>query len=191
MRIGCGCVKLGSATATASWRDHVRLVRDAVDAGVTVFDTADAYSGGISERVLGDALRRRRDEVTIATKVGYVFRPRTRAEQQLRRVAGRVRPLVQRSAGTSTPGVPAEGTTSGGYAAQDFRPEHIERALTESLARLRTDYLDVYQLHGPPGMLDDALGALVAARDAGLVRSIGVGAESLESAATWSALMLL
>ncbi len=185
MRIGCGCVKLGSASSSASWGDHVRLVRGAVDAGVTVFDTADAYSSGVSELVLGAALRDRRHDVTIATKVGYVFRPRTRAEQQLRRLASRVSTRFNRSRSESGPST--SEPSSSGYSQQQFNPDHIGRALRASLDRLGTDYIDVYQLHGPAGVLDDALGALVAARDAGLVRSIGVGAESLESAIAWSA----
>ena len=61
--IGCGCVNLGSASSTTSWRDQVRLVRDAVDAGVLVFDTADIYGSGSSERILGEALRGRRERV--------------------------------------------------------------------------------------------------------------------------------
>lgn len=199
MQTGCGCVKLGSATAPASWSDHVGLVRGAVDAGITLFDTADAYSSGISERLLGVALRGRRDDVTIATKVGYVFRPRTRVEQQARRAATRIRPLLRNpfggSAESNSSGRAGQGAAdsvgggqaSGGYQQQDFSPEHIRRSLVASLDRLGTDYIDVYQLHGPPRLLDGALGALVEARDAGLVRSIGVGAESIESAAAWSA----
>ncbi|WEX76511.1 aldo/keto reductase [Sinorhizobium numidicum] len=47
------------------------LVRRALDAGINFFDTADAYASGQSERILGEALRKRRDEVVIATKVGF------------------------------------------------------------------------------------------------------------------------
>lgn len=47
------------------------LVGRALDAGVTLFDTADSYSGGESEQLLGTALKGRRDEVVIATKVGF------------------------------------------------------------------------------------------------------------------------
>ena len=189
MRIGCGCVNLGAATSTGSWRDHVRLVRDAVDAGVSLFDTADAYSSGISERVLGAALDGRRHEVAIATKVGYVFRPRSRVEQEMRRVAARVRPFVAGVRGGAsepqTAGSVAPDSRSSGYQAQDFSRVGVERALRSSLDRLGVDYIDVYQLHGPPRVLDEALGALVDARTAGLVREIGVGAESIESAVEW------
>ncbi len=47
-----------------------RMVHRALDAGVTMFDTADMYDAGASERILGGALRGRRDEVLVATKVG-------------------------------------------------------------------------------------------------------------------------
>ena len=46
-----------------------------------LFDTADVYGAGASERVLGRALRGRRSEVVVATKGGYVFRERTRFQQ--------------------------------------------------------------------------------------------------------------
>jgi aryl-alcohol dehydrogenase-like predicted oxidoreductase len=51
--------------------DADRLVGGALDAGVTFFDTADGYANGESETILGTALRGRRDEVVIATKVGF------------------------------------------------------------------------------------------------------------------------
>lgn len=189
MRIGCGCVKLAGATSPGSWRDHVRLVHEAMDSGVTLFDTADAYSSGMSEQLLGTALRDRRDEVAIATKVGYLFRPRSRIEQQLRRLAARVQPVVAsigRGSASAAAGSASTVQSSAGYQAQDFSRAHVQSALRSSLERLRTDYIDVYQLHGPPQVVDEALGALVDARADGLIRSIGVGAESIESAIEWS-----
>ncbi|MFD6193248.1 aldo/keto reductase [Streptomyces sp. NPDC060275] len=69
-RIALGTMMLGA------WgqRDHAeaeRLVHDALDAGVNLVDTADMYSDGESERILGKALRGRRDEVVLATKVHF------------------------------------------------------------------------------------------------------------------------
>jgi len=189
MRIGCGCVKLGGAASSGSWRDHVRLVRDAMESGVTLFDTADAYSSGISEQLLGAAVGDRRNDVTIATKFGYVFRPRSRVEQRLRRVATRVQPIVAgvgRGSKSDTAGSAAAAPRSAGYQAQDFSRDHVSRALRSSLERLGTDYIDVYQFHGPPHVVDEALEALVAARADGLIRAIGVGAESIESAIEWA-----
>ena len=51
MRLGFGCVNLG--TASGGRRADVRLVQEAVDLGCDVFDTADAYGNGASERILG------------------------------------------------------------------------------------------------------------------------------------------
>jgi aryl-alcohol dehydrogenase-like predicted oxidoreductase len=51
-------------------RDAVRLIQTAVDLGVTFFDTADNYGQGLSERILGEALRGRRDGIVVATKFG-------------------------------------------------------------------------------------------------------------------------
>jgi aryl-alcohol dehydrogenase-like predicted oxidoreductase len=58
--------------------ESVRAVRHALDLGVTFFDTADTYGAGHSERVLGRALGKRRDDVVVATKWGNVFDERTR-----------------------------------------------------------------------------------------------------------------
>jgi aryl-alcohol dehydrogenase-like predicted oxidoreductase len=51
-------------------REAVRQIQAAVDLGVTVFDTADDYGAGLSERILGEALRGRRDGVVVVTKFG-------------------------------------------------------------------------------------------------------------------------
>jgi len=51
-------------------RDAVRQIQAAVDMGVTLFDTADSYGQGLSERILGEALRGRRDGIVVVTKFG-------------------------------------------------------------------------------------------------------------------------
>jgi aryl-alcohol dehydrogenase-like predicted oxidoreductase len=183
VRFGCGCVNLGSASASATWSDQVHLVRTAVDAGVTVFDTADVYGAGSSERILGRALRGRRAEVTISTKGGYSFRPRVRVEQLARR---RVAQLAKARGRSNLEVVSAPGTAHQLYASQDFTPRHLRAALEASLRRLKTDFVDVYQLHGPTRLLDDLLAELDDLRQAGTVRQFGVGAESVASAADWA-----
>jgi aryl-alcohol dehydrogenase-like predicted oxidoreductase len=180
MRLGFGCVNLGSASGGASRRDQVRLVAEAVDRGVTVFDTADVYGSGGSERVLGEGIGRRRAEVLIATKAGYVFREKSSVEQSARRavksVLDRVRP---RSGGQS------HGGGSGAYAAQDFSPGHLRAAVDGSLRRLRTDYLDLLQLHGPHDVQPDLLAQLHDLVQTGKVRRFGIGAESVAEGAAW------
>lgn len=92
-------------------RQALEIVEAALAAGVTLFDTADVYNDGESERLLGAALAARRDEVVIATKFG---RARTGVAQE-------------RGASRS----------------------QILRSVDASLRRLRTDYIDLYQLHAP------------------------------------------
>jgi aryl-alcohol dehydrogenase-like predicted oxidoreductase len=144
-------------------------VHAAVDAGIRMFDTADAYGSGTSELVLGEALAGR-DDVVVATKVGYRFderRPGLAADvvgAVARRLGRGVRP----------------------YSEQDFSVAGVERAVVASLRRLRRDHLDLLQFHGPPiassSDLPEAVRRLI---DAGTVRWFGVGCERLDVADSW------
>jgi aryl-alcohol dehydrogenase-like predicted oxidoreductase len=184
VRLGFGGVGLGSAGGGRSVGTDVRLVEEAVDLGVTVFDTAAAYGYGASERILGDALRRRRDEVVLATKGGYVFRERSAPEQAARRLAASGLRRLRR------PGAPGGGGgtgTAGAYRDHDLSPSHLRAAVEGSLRRLRTDHIDLYQLHGPPDVLPGVFDELVDLRTSGKVLAFGIGAESVASAAAWLA----
>jgi aryl-alcohol dehydrogenase-like predicted oxidoreductase len=70
--LGLGCMGLSSSYTETDDAEAIRTVHRAIDLGVTHFDTADAYSAGHNERVVGAALKGRRDEVTIATKFGQL-----------------------------------------------------------------------------------------------------------------------
>ncbi|MFF8446130.1 aldo/keto reductase [Streptomyces leeuwenhoekii] len=86
--LGFGCWAIGGEWQDADgqplgWgkvddEESVRAIRRALDLGVTFFDTADVYGTGHSERVLGRALGKRRDDVVVATKWGNVFDADTR-----------------------------------------------------------------------------------------------------------------
>lgn len=86
--VGFGCWAIGGEWQDADgqplgWgkvddEESVRAVHRALDLGVTFFDTADTYGAGHSERVLGRALGKRRDDVVVATKWGNVFDEETR-----------------------------------------------------------------------------------------------------------------
>ena len=69
--IGIGCSRIGNMSRPE--RDWDTLLRQALDAGINFFDTADNYSQGNSERVLGEALRGRRQEAIICTKAGHTL----------------------------------------------------------------------------------------------------------------------
>ena len=180
MRIGFGCVNLGSASRGHSWQADVRLVREAVDRGITLFDTADVYGSGASERVLGRALGSRRSAVTVATKGGYLFRPRTPAEQTARRLAVMARRAAGRgnSVAPRRPPRPVAATSS-----RTSPPAYLRTAVEASLRRLRTDHIDVFQLHGPHTVVPDLFEQLQDLVTAGKVGRFGVGAESVPEAA--------
>jgi aryl-alcohol dehydrogenase-like predicted oxidoreductase len=181
VRLGLGCVGIGSASG-AGWRHDVRLVEEAVDRGVTLFDTADAYGGGMSERVIGRALRRRRAEVVVATKAGYRFRERSLTEQSVRRVVAPVLARRHRASGRSVAESSAR-PSAGGYVEQDFSAPYLRQAVEGSLRRLQTDYIDVLQLHGPDRIGPNLLDGLRDLIETGKVRRIGVGAENVAVAA--------
>src|SRR3712207_1697464 len=80
--LGLGCWAIGGPFEfdgrPAGWgevddEESVRAIRRALEIGVTFFDTADVYGCGHSERVLGRALKGRRDEAVVATKFGLLF----------------------------------------------------------------------------------------------------------------------
>ena len=119
--LGMGCWAIGGpyhgndeqyGWGTVDDAESTRAIHRALDLGVTLFDTASSYGAGHSERVLGAALRGRRDQVIIATKWGNTFDEATR-------------------------------TATG----RDGSAAYTRRSAEESLQRLGTDYIDVYQLH--------------------------------------------
>jgi aryl-alcohol dehydrogenase-like predicted oxidoreductase len=119
--------------------DSVRIIHAALDAGINFVDTADIYSSGESEEIVGKALKggSRRDGVVLATK----FHNRM-----------------------------GEDPNTGGNSRR-----WIMRAVEDSLRRLGTDYLDLYQVHrpDPDTDIDETLGALTDLVRSGKVRAIG------------------
>jgi aryl-alcohol dehydrogenase-like predicted oxidoreductase len=136
---GLGCNNFGR------WLDldATRAVVDAaLEAGITLLDTADMYGGGGgSEELLGQVLAGRRDEVVLATKFGHQ--------------------AFDMGYGTAA-------GAKGGRA-------YIRRAVERSLRRLRTDYLDLYQLHTPDPVtpVAETLAALTELVTEGKVRYLG------------------
>ncbi|MEP6657132.1 MAG: aldo/keto reductase [Betaproteobacteria bacterium] len=167
--IGLGCNHLGS------WRgksrgDMMRLLEHAVDRGITFFDTADVYMHGESEAILGEVLSQRRDQVVIATKAGF-RRPLSGP------VMARVRPYLW-SAMQRVPTLHRALTrTRRLLMRQDFSIEYLRSAVDASLKRLRTDRIDLLQLHSPPPSAiarDGALETLQRLRSEGKLRFYGL-----------------
>jgi len=70
---GLGCMGMSSVYGAADWDESVATIRRALDLGVTLIDTANAYGAGHNEVLVGRAVTGRRDEVQLATKVGMDF----------------------------------------------------------------------------------------------------------------------
>lgn len=193
MRLGLGCNTLGSASHRLSARQQVRLVHAAIDLGVTVFDTADAYGRGGSELLLGRALRGRHEDVTVATKVGYLFDEPSPLARRARRLAARVvvptRALIRRLDSrfdSGGPRVAVAGSGGADYGSASFSQEYLRAAVDASRRRLGVDRLDVVMLHGPARVDDQPVEALRQMQDEGCLGSIGVGTETEESAVAWA-----
>jgi aryl-alcohol dehydrogenase-like predicted oxidoreductase len=130
--VGVGCNNFGGRIGRA---ETAAVVNAALDAGITLFDTADVYGEAKSETYLGEALGPRRDEVVVATKFG----------------------------------APYDGHEGGAS------PAYIRTAVEDSLTRLGTDRIDLYQLHVPDQKtpLAETLGTLGELVTEGKVREIG------------------
>lgn len=117
--------------------DSVRIIHRALDAGINFVDTADVYSEGESERIVGEALKGRRDDVVLATKFF----------------------------------MPMGGEPNHGGGSRKWIMQEVE----ESLRRLGTDYIDLYQVHrpSPDTDVDETLGALSDLVHQGKVRYLG------------------
>src|ERR1700745_3911933 len=117
--------------------DCMRIIQTALDAGINFIDTADVYTHGESEEIVGKALKDRRDKVVVATK----FYGPMRKDPNM--MAGSRRWIV--------------------------------REVENSLRRLGTDYIDLYQIHRPDHDTDheETLGALTDLHRRGKIRAFG------------------
>jgi len=75
--VGLGCMGMSFSYGPADEDEAIAVVHEAMDSGVTFFDTADMYGNGANERLLGRALGSRRKDVLLATKFGILTDPRT------------------------------------------------------------------------------------------------------------------
>ncbi len=117
--------------------DSIRIIHSALDAGINFVDTADVYSAGESEEIVGKALKGRRDDIVLATKFW---------------------------------GAMGEGPNQAGVSRRWIISE-----VENSLRRLGTDWIDLYQMHRPdPAVdIDETLGALTDLVEQGKIRYIG------------------
>jgi len=128
--------------------DSVRAIQAAIDAGINLIDTAPAYGLGLSEQIVGEAIRGRRDQVVLATKCGLQWHT-------------------------------AQGTL---FLEQAGKPIYkflgaasIRHEIEESLQRLGTSYIDLYQTHWQDDTtpIAETMGTLLDLKKEGKIRAIG------------------
>ena len=180
--IGFGGARIGGLLAQDGGRaTSLKTLEAACDAGINFFDTADMYSQGESEILVGKAFRNKRDKVFIATKGGYSLPRQKRLIQLVKPFA---KPIV-RALGLRRSAVPA---SLSGTVSQDFSPGYLRVAVDASLRRLQSDHIDLYQLHSPPqdeltgSRLQDALGLLARLKTEGKIREYGIALDSVYDA---------
>ena len=133
-------IALGCMSLKGNLKADKKVIDAAISGGVNFLDTADLYQNGVNEEIVGAAVRGRRKDLIIATKVGNQIRE--------------------------------DGS---GW---DWNPKksYIIKAVDESLRRLQTDYIDLYQLHG--GTLEDpweeTLEAFEILKSQGKIRAFGI-----------------
>jgi aryl-alcohol dehydrogenase-like predicted oxidoreductase len=117
--IGFGTWALGSTWwGDVSESSGERLLHQALELGVTFFETGDAYGQGANEELVGRVLAPHRDEIQLSTKFGYVLDSGRQEHSE-------------------------------GERPQRWDGPFVREALEASLRRLRTDHVDLYQLHNP------------------------------------------
>src|SRR5690349_1469821 len=146
-------VGFGLWTVSTGWwgnfteGEAVALLHKAFDLGVTLFDAADTYGNGLSEELIAKAFSHQRDQIVIATKVGYDFVHHGNERRGQREIP------------------------------QDFSPDALVRATEAALQRLKTNQIDLLQLHNirMEQVSDDAVWeTLDRLRERGLIRYYGI-----------------
>ncbi|RUQ35004.1 MAG: aldo/keto reductase [Candidatus Competibacteraceae bacterium] len=148
--LGYGAMVLEGYYGRADEAAGIHVIQHALDLGMTMLDTADAYGNGHNESLIAKAIHGQRDDAFIATKFGIVFEP----------------------------GEPATPLATGWNLAIPLNatPAYARRALERSLQRLGVDTIDLWYLHYPdPSMpIEETVGVMAEAVRAGKVRYLGL-----------------
>jgi aryl-alcohol dehydrogenase-like predicted oxidoreductase len=174
--LGVGGGRIGSLNNPVPMREIERMLAAAVDAGINLFDTADIYAQGDSERALGRLASRHHGHVFIITKIGFT---RGRYANIIRAAKPFLRFLVKSHPRAQSNVVRARSHVM----QQDFSVAHLRRATDASRGRLGVDRLDGLLLHNPSlpvlrhRRTADFLQEVV--RD-GVASHVGISADSIE-----------
>lgn len=138
--IGIGCWNMGGDWDSSEEKTSIDIIHAAIDLGINFFDVAPVYGWGVSETILGKALKGSlRDKVLIASKGGLLWDDAHQTRNNLSK-------------------------------------ESLLQEIDDSLRRLQTDHVDIYQLHWPdPNVpLEETAEALTIMKEAGKIRYVGL-----------------
>lgn len=139
--IGIGCWNMGGDWDSSEENTSIRMIHAAIDQGINFFDVAPVYGWGVSERILGKALKEDglRNKVLIASKGGLLWNEKHQTQNNLSR-------------------------------------DSLLKEIDDTLARLQTDHVDIYQMHWPDPNepLEETAEALNIMKKAGKIRYVGL-----------------
>ena len=148
--LGYGAMVLEGYYGVSDDNQAVETIRHALDAGLTMIDSADAYGNGHNEMLVGRAIKGRRAQAFIATKFGIVF--------------------DDREAGTALP-------TGWGFSLKiNGKPAYARKSLAASLKRLGIEFIDLWYAHfvDPQTPIEETVGTMADEVRAGRVRYLGL-----------------
>lgn len=138
--IGIGCWNFGGDWDNSSEQNSINIVHAAIDKGINFFDVAPVYGWGVSETILGKAIKGgKREKILIASKGGLLWNEKHETITNLSK-------------------------------------ESLLKEIDESLTRLQTDYIDIYQMHWPDSSvpLEETAEALDIIKKSGKIRYVGL-----------------
>lgn len=143
----------GSMWGGTNEQDSIAAIKASLEQGITTIDTAPVYGLGYSEEIVGKAIQGQRDRVVIATKCGWRWNEKEKSES-----------LKNSSLFTNG------------------KPDSIQYECEQSLKRLGTDVIDLYQIHWPDPKtpIETSWAAMAQLKEQGKVRAIGVSNYTLE-----------
>ncbi|GGD65943.1 aldo/keto reductase [Croceicoccus mobilis] len=174
--LSLGCSRWGSLVGGVDPARARALVERAAMLGVCHFDTADIYGQGDSERMLGKLLAGL-PAAHVTTKAGQRFPLKKRAILAAKPI---LRPLLKRRAGLAD----AAARNRAGVLPQDWSEQHLRKAITGSLKRLRRERVDDFLLHSPDSAVllrGDAMTVLCALKQEGKAARIGASVDDREA----------